>query len=70
MDDAVILPCGHSFGGGGMQHVLKMVSIDFMLFILFLFLNLSMIPAISHRKRNPPIDHKRCGAKDIKCELI
>ncbi|XP_034704319.1 U-box domain-containing protein 62 [Vitis riparia] len=24
MDDAMILPCGHSFGGGGMQHVIKM----------------------------------------------
>lgn len=25
MDDAMILPCGHSFGGGGMQHVIKLV---------------------------------------------
>ncbi|XVE86067.1 hypothetical protein DITRI_Ditri18aG0006700 [Diplodiscus trichospermus] len=24
MDDAMILPCGHSFGGGGIQHVLRM----------------------------------------------
>ncbi|KAK1399748.1 U-box domain-containing protein 62 [Heracleum sosnowskyi] len=24
MDDAMILPCGHSFGGAGMQHVIKM----------------------------------------------
>lgn len=24
MDDAVILPCGHSFGGGGIQHVIRM----------------------------------------------
>ncbi|XP_071732248.1 U-box domain-containing protein 62-like isoform X2 [Rutidosis leptorrhynchoides] len=24
MDDAMILPCGHSFGSGGLQHVLKM----------------------------------------------
>ncbi|KAJ4970784.1 hypothetical protein NE237_003883 [Protea cynaroides] len=24
MDDAMILPCGHSFGSGGMQHVLRM----------------------------------------------
>ncbi|XP_059666844.1 U-box domain-containing protein 62-like [Cornus florida] len=24
MEDAMILPCGHSFGGGGIQHVLKM----------------------------------------------
>ncbi|KAI6670240.1 hypothetical protein NL676_005125 [Syzygium grande] len=24
MDDAMILPCGHSFGGGGIQHVIKM----------------------------------------------
>ncbi|XP_057483061.1 U-box domain-containing protein 62-like isoform X1 [Actinidia eriantha] len=24
MDDAMILPCGHSFGGGGMQHVIRM----------------------------------------------
>ncbi|KAJ0847145.1 putative U box domain, Zinc finger, RING/FYVE/PHD-type [Helianthus annuus] len=23
MDDAMILPCGHSFGSGGMQHVMK-----------------------------------------------
>ncbi|RZC82569.1 hypothetical protein C5167_045352 [Papaver somniferum] len=23
MDDAVILPCGHSFGSGGMQHVIR-----------------------------------------------
>lgn len=26
MDDAMILPCGHSFGSGGMQHVMRMVS--------------------------------------------
>lgn len=26
MDDAMILPCGHSFGGGGIQHVIEMVS--------------------------------------------
>ncbi|RYQ84658.1 hypothetical protein Ahy_B10g104116 isoform A [Arachis hypogaea] len=25
MDDAMILPCGHSFGGGGIQHVIRMV---------------------------------------------
>ncbi|KAM7277277.1 hypothetical protein ACFE04_019143 [Oxalis oulophora] len=24
MDDAAILPCGHSFGGGGIQHVIRM----------------------------------------------
>lgn len=24
MEDAMILPCGHSFGGGGIQHVIKM----------------------------------------------
>ncbi|CAK9133698.1 unnamed protein product [Ilex paraguariensis] len=24
MDDAMILPCGHSFSGGGIQHVIKM----------------------------------------------
>lgn len=24
MDDAMILPCGHSFGAGGMQHVIRM----------------------------------------------
>lgn len=24
MDDAMILPCGHSFGGGGMQHIIRM----------------------------------------------
>ncbi|CAI8598710.1 unnamed protein product [Vicia faba] len=24
MDDAMILPCGHSFGGGGVQHVIRM----------------------------------------------
>ncbi|KAB1217583.1 U-box domain-containing protein 62 [Morella rubra] len=24
MDDAMILPCGHSFGGGGLQHVTRM----------------------------------------------
>ncbi|XAR71860.1 hypothetical protein NMG60_11018300 [Bertholletia excelsa] len=24
MDDAVILPCGHSFGGSGIQHVIRM----------------------------------------------
>ncbi|XP_059627891.1 U-box domain-containing protein 62-like [Cornus florida] len=24
MDDAVILPCGHSFGGGGIPHVIRM----------------------------------------------
>ncbi|RVW42465.1 U-box domain-containing protein 62 [Vitis vinifera] len=27
MDDAMILPCGHSFGGGGMQHVIKMCKV-------------------------------------------
>ncbi|XP_034888571.2 U-box domain-containing protein 62 [Populus alba] len=26
MDDAMILPCGHSFGAGGMQHVIRMLS--------------------------------------------
>jgi hypothetical protein len=26
MDDAMILPCGHSFGGGGIQHVTRVVS--------------------------------------------
>lgn len=26
MDDAVILPCGHSFGDGGLQHAVRMVS--------------------------------------------
>ncbi|KAH1245702.1 U-box domain-containing protein 62 [Glycine max] len=26
MDDAVILPCGHSFGGGGIQHVIRMLA--------------------------------------------
>jgi len=26
MDDAMILRCGHSFGGGGIQQVIKMVS--------------------------------------------
>lgn len=25
MDDAMILPCGHSFGSGGVQHVIRMV---------------------------------------------
>lgn len=25
MDDAMILPCGHSFGAGGLQHVHRMV---------------------------------------------
>jgi hypothetical protein len=25
MDDAMILPCGHSFGGGGIHHVIRMV---------------------------------------------
>ncbi|KAJ9539803.1 hypothetical protein OSB04_026309 [Centaurea solstitialis] len=24
MDDAMILPCGHSFGSGGMQHIMRM----------------------------------------------
>lgn len=27
MDDGMILPCGHSFGSGGIQHVLRMVSV-------------------------------------------
>ncbi|OAY70452.1 U-box domain-containing protein 62 [Ananas comosus] len=27
MDDAMILPCGHSFGSSGMQHVYRMVSL-------------------------------------------
>jgi len=31
MDDAVILPCGHSFGSGGMQHVFRMVRLRKML---------------------------------------
>ena len=26
MDDAMILSCGHSFGSGGMQHIMRMVS--------------------------------------------
>ncbi|XP_068668657.1 U-box domain-containing protein 62-like isoform X2 [Aristolochia californica] len=26
MDDAIILPCGHSFGSGGLQHVLRLKS--------------------------------------------
>lgn len=26
MDDAMILPCGHSFSGSGIQHVTRMVS--------------------------------------------
>ena len=25
MDDAMILPCGHSFGAGGIQQVIKSV---------------------------------------------
>jgi len=25
MDDAMILPCGHSFSGSGIQHVIRMV---------------------------------------------
>lgn len=25
MDDAVVLPCGHSFGSGGIQQVIGMV---------------------------------------------
>ncbi|KAL5583602.1 hypothetical protein UlMin_016044 [Ulmus minor] len=28
MDDAMILPCGHSFGRGGIQHVIRMTSDD------------------------------------------
>lgn len=28
MDDAMILPCGHSFGGGGIQHVIKLVCLQ------------------------------------------
>lgn len=26
MDDAMILPCGHSFGSGGIEHILRVVS--------------------------------------------
>lgn len=29
MDDAMILPCGHSFGSGGIQHVIRMVSASY-----------------------------------------
>lgn len=28
MDDAVILPCGHSFGNGGVEHVIRAVSLQ------------------------------------------
>lgn len=31
MDDAMILPCGHSFGGSGIQHVIRMVSSIYLL---------------------------------------
>lgn len=34
MDDAMILPCGHSFGSGGIQHVTRMVSFSKFLFKL------------------------------------
>lgn len=27
MDDAMILPCGHSFGDGGIQHIVRTVSL-------------------------------------------
>lgn len=35
MDDAMILPCGHSFGAGGMQHVIRMVSSQLKEFLVF-----------------------------------
>lgn len=39
MDDAMILPCGHSFGGGGIQHVVRTVRLfwDYIcaLFVVF-----------------------------------
>nr|GMC59225.1 U-box domain-containing protein 62-like [Ipomoea batatas] len=28
MDDGVILPCGHSFGNGGVEHVIRTVSLE------------------------------------------
>lgn len=40
MDDAMILPCGHSFGGGGMQHVIKMVSLQQTLPLIKLILSI------------------------------
>ena len=46
MDDAMILPCGHSFGSGGIEHVLRLVSYcqDYCSYLLkFLFIMLSTI---------------------------
>ena len=37
MDDAMILPCGHSFGSGGIQHVLRMVSVQMTIFCHFAY---------------------------------
>lgn len=35
MDDAMILPCGHSFGSGGMQQVYRMVRTPYLLLYCF-----------------------------------
>ena len=40
MDDAMILPCGHSFGGGGMQHVIKLVCLPQTLIFIKLILSI------------------------------
>lgn len=38
MDDAMILPCGHSFGSGGMQHIMKIVSFNYKHFYIKIFM--------------------------------
>ena len=46
MDDAMILPCGHSFGGGGMQHVIKMVNHEKKVIQFDLCIYLYLIPIV------------------------
>ena len=50
MDDAMILPCGHSFGSGGIQHIIKMVSSQLKEFLVFEnhSLQLSMIGGLNN----------------------
>lgn len=46
MDDAMILPCGHFFGNGGIQHILKNVSSICPLLVFFgLFVEYSYVAA-------------------------
>ena len=49
MDDAMILPCGHSFGSGGMQQVYRMVRSPDLLLYCF-----SVLPSSQNFLRTGP----------------